>query len=702
MKHITKSIANLIALLGFLMISATTYAQQSGSCISGDCYNGVGTYHWQNGEKYEGSFRNSLMHGSGTYNWPNGHSYTGNWQSGRQHGIGTYYWASGRSQYAEWQHGRVIKELTAPATTTTTTTTTTTEAKTSGCMSGNCDNGQGLYIWATGERYEGSWQNGKFEGRGSYTWSDGSKYSGNWQRGQRNGQGTFYAPNGTSKTGTWQNNELGPIASPTTTTVATKPPTTTTKPPTTTNTSTTTTATTTSNKKGCVKGDCRNGVGIYVWNSGQRYEGNFKGSKQNGAGTYYWPDGSKYVGEWKNAQRHGRGIYFFPDMKRRSGVWSNGVISQEIAGMTTPSVPTVGGSSTPTTTVATTPTTTSPTTTTPTTGGADRVAPQVTITEPTVTRGFSVVAKGNTLRVRGYAIDESGVGSVWVGGVQAALSRPGAIRTDFDATVTLTVGQRDLWVEATDLRGNEYTNSYTLKVQDPLAATDKGTVNTNRIALVIGNSSYNISPLPNARNDADSVAQVLKETGFEVLHHKDLNYQQMEAAIDEYGEKLRSKGGVGMFYFAGHGVQVDGENYLVPVSASIKKEKDIKYKSVHLGYLLDEFDGAGNDMNIIVLDACRDNPFAAKYRSARNGLAGIAVPPVGTFIAYATSPGSVASDGEGMNGLYTQELIKALRYPGLKIEDVFKVVRSNVRRLSSGMQVPWENSSIEGNFYFKK
>jgi len=682
MKHITKSIIiSLVAMTGFLMISATTFAQQHGSCISGDCFNGIGTYHWQNGEKYAGSFRNGQMHGNGEYSWPNGHRYDGEWQSGRQHGTGTYYWATGKSQYAEWQHGRVVKELNPQQHTTTTTATTT--AKTTGCMSGDCENGQGLYIWQNGERYEGGWRSGKFEGRGSYTWADGSKYSGNWQGGKRNGSGTFYSPSGVAKTGVWKDNELAPTSS-TTTTSTTKP------------TTTTTAATTTTIKgKGCIKGDCNNGVGIYVWGSGQRYEGDFKGGRQNGSGTYYWPDGSKYVGEWKNARRHGRGVYFFPDLKRISGIWREGNIAEKIAGMTPPSVPVVGGSSSTTTVVTTPPPMTN-------TDGVDRVAPQVTITEPAVSRGFTVVAKGNTMRVRGYAIDESGVSSVWVGGVQAALSRPGAKRTDFDATVTFTAGQRDLWVEATDSRGNEYTNSYTLKQENPVPVTDKGSGSQDRIALVIGNSGYNISPLPNARNDADSIAKVLRSVGFEVMHYKDLDYQQMETAIDDYGNKLRTQGGVGMFYFAGHGVQVDGENYLVPVSADIKKEKDIKYKSVHLGYLLDEFENSGNDMNIIVLDACRDNPFAAKYRSARNGLAGIAVPPIGTFIAYATSPGSVASDGEGTNGLYTQELIKALRYPNLRIEDVFKIVRSNVRRLSQGMQVPWENSSIEGNFYFKK
>lgn len=680
MKHITKSAISLTFILGFLMMTTNTYAQR-GSCVSGDCYNGVGTYLWPNGEKYVGSFVGSQMHGRGTYDWPNGHRYEGDWERGRQHGTGTYSWANGKSKYSEWQNGVPIRELAQNGVTTPTTT-----VKTTGCVSGNCESGRGLYIWTTGERYEGSWSNGKFEGYGSYTWGDGSKYSGNWRAGNRNGEGTFYETSGKSKTGTWKDNELAPTANNRPTTATTATPTTT--PPTTTTTYTGT---------GCVKGDCNNGIGVYIWKNGERYEGKFSGGKQNGSGTYYWPDNSKYVGEWKNARRHGKGVYFFPDSKRKSGIWRDGAMAQNIANMVTPEVPIVGGTTRPTTTTTTT---TRPTTTA--SNGKDKTAPEVTITEPAVSRGFTVVTKGNVIRVRGYATDATGVSSVWVGGVAATLTNPGAKRTDFQATVTLNIGQRDLWLEAVDTRGNEYTHGYTLKVENPLASNDTASGSQDRVALVIGNSNYNVSPLPNARNDADSVAKVLLEVGFDVAHYTDLNYQQMEKAIDEYGEKLRANGGVGMFYFAGHGVQVSGENYLVPVSANIKKEKDIKYKSVHLGYLLDEFEGSGNDMNIIVLDACRDNPFAAQYRSARNGLAGIAVPPIGTFIAYATSPGSVASDGEGTNGLYTQELIKALRHPKLKIEDVFKVVRANVRRLSQGMQVPWENSSIEGDFYFRK
>ena len=224
--------------------------------------------------------------------------------------------------------------------------------------------------------------------------------------------------------------------------------------------------------------------------------------------------------------------------------------------------------------------------------------------------------------------------------------------------------------------------------------------NEKRVALIIGNGDYQSSPLRNPTNDARSMARELRSLGFEVLEHIDASHEDMERAIVDFGRKIKD-GGVGLFYYAGHGLQVKGNNYLVPVDAQIESETEVKFRSVNLGILLAKMEDANNRMNIVILDACRNNPFKRSWRSAEEGLAAT-ISPTGTFIAYATAPGSVASDGSGVNGLYTQELLKAIRIPNLKIEDVFKKVRSNVRRLSSGQQVPWESSSIEGNFYFRK
>ena len=222
-----------------------------------------------------------------------------------------------------------------------------------------------------------------------------------------------------------------------------------------------------------------------------------------------------------------------------------------------------------------------------------------------------------------------------------------------------------------------------------------------RVALVIGNSAYTrISKLRNPVNDARAMARVLKQSGFQVTTLIDANRRKMLRAITSFGKKLRN-GGVGMFYFAGHGVQARGRNYLVPLGAEVEDVPDLEYEAVDAGRVLGKMESAKNRLNIIILDACRNNPYGSAFRSARNGLVQINAPS-GSLVAYATGPGKVAADGDGRNGLYTGQLIRHLRTPGLKLEEVFKRVRIDVQRLSGGKQVPWENTSVTGDFYFTK
>src|SRR5262245_45355638 len=221
---------------------------------------------------------------------------------------------------------------------------------------------------------------------------------------------------------------------------------------------------------------------------------------------------------------------------------------------------------------------------------------------------------------------------------------------------------------------------------------------SSRVALVIGNSDYKDSPLANPVNDAGDIAATLSQFGFEVMKGMNVDQRQMKELIREFGAKMQS-GGVGVFFFAGHGVQVKGLNYLIPVKAVINKEPEVEFEAIEVGFVLAQMEAAANRINIVILDACRNNPFARSFRSAARGLASIDA-PVGTLIAYATAPGRTASDGSGRNGLYTKELLAAMRVPGLKIEDIFKQVRSEVRRQSNNQQIPWEASSVEGDFYF--
>ncbi|MBI3503302.1 MAG: caspase family protein [Proteobacteria bacterium] len=220
-----------------------------------------------------------------------------------------------------------------------------------------------------------------------------------------------------------------------------------------------------------------------------------------------------------------------------------------------------------------------------------------------------------------------------------------------------------------------------------------------KVALVIGNGGYADAPLKNPPSDARAIAATLKRQGFDVLLRENATKAQMNEVVADFGEKL-GEGDTALFFYAGHGMQVQGRNYLIPTDAKITSEQRVRLETLDVEAVLDQMAAARARVSMVILDACRNNPFERRFRSVGGGLAQINAPE-GTMIAYATSPGKVAADGEGANGLYTQELLKALAQPGLKVEDVFKQVRIGVTRASNGAQVPWEASSLTGDFYFE-
>ncbi|MBU1230469.1 MAG: caspase family protein, partial [Proteobacteria bacterium] len=221
-----------------------------------------------------------------------------------------------------------------------------------------------------------------------------------------------------------------------------------------------------------------------------------------------------------------------------------------------------------------------------------------------------------------------------------------------------------------------------------------------RVALVIGNGAYASAPLRNPVNDARDMAQALRSLGFEVILRENASLRQMEDAVDELWTRLKA-GGAGLFFFAGHGLQVSGRNYLVPVDARLSAEQDVKYRCMDAGLVLGRMENAGNGLNIVILDACRNNPYARSFRSASEGLAKMDAPK-GSLVAYATAPDSVAADGAGKNGIYTGQLLKNLRTPDLGIEELFKRVRIGVLGETGEKQVPWESSSLTGYFTFNE
>ena len=219
-------------------------------------------------------------------------------------------------------------------------------------------------------------------------------------------------------------------------------------------------------------------------------------------------------------------------------------------------------------------------------------------------------------------------------------------------------------------------------------------------ALVVGNSKYRNAPeLKNPANDARAIGGVLKAAGFEVATKLDTGREEMIAAIRDHVRAVEQKKGIGLFYFAGHGVQLAWRNYLLPVDAVVRKIDDVVRQSIDIAQLMEGLAKASNPMNVIILDACRENPFGGDFRVEQKGLSQMDAPG-STLLAYATSPGNVASDGDGANGLYTENLLREIQVPEAKIEDVFKRVRLGVRRKSNGAQIPWESTSLEEDFWF--
>ncbi len=239
---------------------------------------------------------------------------------------------------------------------------------------------------------------------------------------------------------------------------------------------------------------------------------------------------------------------------------------------------------------------------------------------------------------------------------------------------------------------------------------------TRRIAYVIGNAEYENAPLYNPINDARDMAKTLQKLGFEVKIFENIKLHLFKNIIKQYSNdiKIDASNTVGLFYYSGHGCQVNGKNYLIPTDSYIKRSLHPNQWGTNVDLLLTGLREAKNAMNIVILDACRSENYGGEGESEeetdiedesgpalQSGLASMDA-PIGTFIAFATAPGNVANDGRGLNGLYTQELIKTLQIPDLSIEQVFKKVRTQVNELSEGEQIPWDNSSLEQEFYFKK
>jgi formylglycine-generating enzyme required for sulfatase activity len=234
----------------------------------------------------------------------------------------------------------------------------------------------------------------------------------------------------------------------------------------------------------------------------------------------------------------------------------------------------------------------------------------------------------------------------------------------------------------------------------------QATGGSKRVALVIGNGAYraeDLKPLANPVNDADDMARELRRFGFEVLAHKNLDRRRMKDAIAEFGRKA-SNAETALFYYAGHGIQIKNQNYLIPVDAAARSEADIEDEGINVNYPLGEMESARTQVNLVLLDACRNNNFSGKFRSGSSR--GLAAPsgnlPKGTVIVYATDPGNVASDGSGRNGLFTEGLLSGFKGQDLSLDGVLTKASEVVEQKSNGKQTPYINGPklVQRNFYF--
>ena len=416
------------------------------------------------------------------------------------------------------------------------------------------------------------------------------------------------------------------------------------------------------------KDDKRNGQGTFTYASGEKYVGEFKDDKRNGQGTYTYADGEKYVGEFKDDKRNGQGIFYLANGSiSQSGVWSDDklVTSQYVDPNSFTRI--AKGNSTPSA------------------AEAQRQENERKAAQLVEDRKRLEEDKRQTELARLRAEAEEAKRRQAQAEAQRQENERKAAQMEEDRK-RIEEDKRQIALERQRIESQK---------GQPQVAPD----NRRRLALVIGNDNYSSMPrLNNAVNDARSMSDALRQANFEVMSFSNLDKRRMEEALRNFTGKL-GRDDVGLFYYSGHGIQADNRNFLIPVGEYVKKTSDVSYEGVDVNRVMDNLRDAKNALNIVVLDACRSS-----LPDARGGMSrGLTVTdaPQGSIIAYATSPGKTASDGDGGNSPYTKNLIKAMQRKGVKIEEVFKEVRQSVIRDTNGEQTPSETSYLVGDFYFR-
>jgi hypothetical protein len=443
-----------------------------------------------------------------------------------------------------------------------------------------------------------------------------------------------------------------------------------------------------------------------------QYSGEFRNNKRNGFGIMkYSLHAEQYIGFWMDNKFHGEGIFIYGDNqleKVKEGLWINGTFQKESKVSFNYKLDEINGSKS---------------TLTQCQGSNEKIWNNChgSLIHTNGSKRYDGEFKngkfhgvGLDLNIANNSLKGDQTTGVWQEGILTYGKHTTVSRGSFYLFKSLENFQKDYAqnlnkeFESSQLASialsNQVSTQNSSAIPIPLALTNIPSpvpapiIVGKRLALVIGNASYKVRPLLNPRNDADDVSRVLRSTGFEVIDLRDATLAQMRTSVRQFGERLMSND-VGLVYYSGHGIEVKGRNYFIPVNADIKASDEVADQALDVSLILAKMDTAKKGVNILIVDACRDDPFGRSFRSNSRGLATMDAPQ-GTLIAYATAPGSVAADGTGRNSPFTKHLVRAMQVPNTPIELMFKEVRRAVREETKNQQTPWENSSLIGNFYF--
>ena len=422
-----------------------------------------------------------------------------------------------------------------------------------------------------------------------------------------------------------------------------------------------------------------NCFGTRVYPSGDKYVGDFRVDKSNGQGTYFHASSSKHVGEFKDGKPNGQGTFFSFLGGKWVGEFKDGILNGQGTVETTNNN---GNKYT----------------------GELKDGMYHGQGTYVYANGSKYIGEFKNNKFNGLGTFYASHGGVLLEGVWA---NDNFVRSEQiqQVAVPLNIDISKLRAEAEEAKRKQAEAEAQLKLAQQAIPIIKPIVSSSterRVALVIGNATYKVNPLKNPVNDSTDMARSLRSVGFDVIEANNTTLTQMREVTRRFADKLGSSD-VGLVYYSGHGVEVKGKNYLIPVNADIKREYEVVDQAFDASQFLEMMDnirGPNNKrVNILIVDACRNNELQKSWRSTNNGLARMDAPG-GTFISFATAPGRVAADGVGRNSPYTKHLLQALKQPNAPIEQVFKVVRRNVMEETKGEQIPWENSSLVGDFYF--